>query len=82
MTRFEKFCEAAAIVGLVTFAVGMIVMYVAFLAALVYLLPVVAIWSLNTLFGLSIAVTLRTWLAVWFLVAILGDAPKIRFKVK
>lgn len=80
MTKIEKFREAVAIVGVIAFAVGVIALYAAFIAALVYFLPIVAIWSMNTLFGLSIAVTFRTWCAVWFLVAIFGDPPKVSFE--
>lgn len=29
--------------------------------------PLVAVWALNNLFGLSITYTFKTWLAVWIL---------------
>lgn len=35
--------------------------------------PLLAIWSLNTLFGLSIAYTLKTWFAVLVLSGIVGS---------
>jgi len=33
------------------------------IAALIVFMPLVAIWSLNTLFGLGIAYTFKTWCA-------------------
>jgi len=38
---------------------------------LVFFWPLLAIWSLNTLFGLGIPFTVETWLAVLVLVSIL-----------
>ena len=40
---------------------------------LVGLLPLATIWALNTLFGLSIAFTLKTWAAALVLVLLLGS---------
>lgn len=42
------------------------------IVALVLLAPFATIWSLNTLFGLGIAYSFWTWLAVVWLVGILG----------
>lgn len=36
--------------------------------------PIAAIWAVNTLFGLHIALTLETWLAALFLMAIVGGS--------
>jgi hypothetical protein len=37
--------------------------------------PLVTIWSLNTLFGLSIAYTIESWFAtVWLQATVLGTA--------
>lgn len=36
--------------------------------------PIITIWALNTVFGLGIAYTFKTWLAVLFLTALF--APK------
>jgi hypothetical protein len=43
------------------------------IAVAVVTLPLVLIWSLNTLFGLGIAYTFRTWLAALFLGALVGQ---------
>lgn len=42
--------------------------------ALLLLAPFATIWSLNTLFGLGIAYTFWTWLAVVWLAGLLGGA--------
>lgn len=42
------------------------------IVALLLLAPFATIWSLNTLFGLGIAYSFWTWLAVVWLVGILG----------
>lgn len=40
---------------------------------LVVLAPLAGIWALNTLFGLAIAYTWKTWLAVVVLVGLLNS---------
>ena len=45
---------------------------VIFIVALVALGPLVVIWALNTIFGLGIAYTIWTWLAMIILVAVFG----------
>lgn len=45
---------------------------------LIVLGPLLAIWSLNTLFGLSIAYTLKTWVAA----LLLGGAFQARARGK
>jgi cyanate permease len=44
-----------------------IAIWIAVIVILVAIGPLLTIWSLNTLFGLSIAYTFWTWLAVVFL---------------
>jgi hypothetical protein len=46
------------------------------LAVLVAVGPLAAIWSLNTLFGLSIAYTLKTWAAALVLAWVIGGTNK------
>lgn len=46
---------------------------------LVCLMPFAFIWSLNTLFELSISYTITTWLAVVFLLAAIGS---IKVKIR
>jgi hypothetical protein len=43
-----------------------------FVCAIVAAYPVLAIWAVNTLFGTSIAITLKTWLAAFVLMSIFG----------
>jgi len=42
---------------------------VAFLAFILWCVPVALIWALNTVFGLAVPVTFKTWLAVFILSA-------------
>lgn len=46
-----------------------LIFFIALLISLVVLLPIGVIWSLNTLFALSIPFTFETWLAVFILSA-------------
>lgn len=39
-------------------------------------IPIAAIWSLNTLFGLGIAYTLKTWAAALVICGIIGGSKK------
>jgi hypothetical protein len=46
---------------------------IAFIVALIVFGPFVSIWSLNTLFGLGIAYTFKTWLAaIWIQMVTFG----------
>lgn len=49
--------------------------------ALFAFMPVAVIWSLNTLFGLSIVLTGKTWLAALVLSSVVGSS-KVQFKTK
>ena len=40
-------------------------------------MPVAVIWSVNTLFGLTIPLTLQTWLATVILVGVLRPIAKV-----
>ena len=42
--------------------------------ALISIVPILIIWSLNTLFGLGIAYTIKTWLATLILTGTLAAA--------
>ena len=48
-----------------------------FLGILVLVLigPFLTIWALNTLFSLSIAYTIKTWLAAFILIAFMAPKP-------
>jgi len=52
------------------FGIGIVVLII----LLVIFMPVLAIWSLNTLFGLGIAYTFKTWLAALILSSIVGGS--------
>jgi len=45
---------------------------VAFVVALIWFGPLITIWSVNTLFGLAIPYTLKTWFATLWLVGAAG----------
>jgi len=52
-----------------------------FIFVWVFFAPFVFIWALNTLFGLTIAYTLKTWLAALIIgTAIIGDKAKTSIK--
>lgn len=40
-------------------------------------IPLISIWGLNTLFGLSIAINLKTWFAAFVLVSILRSITRV-----
>jgi len=42
--------------------------------------PLAGIWALNTLFGLTIAYTFKTWLAAIVLAVIIGSTSKMSRK--
>ena len=48
------------------------VFIVIMVALLVIMVPLLSIWALNTLFGLAIAYTFKTWLAALLLGAAIG----------
>jgi hypothetical protein len=43
---------------------------------LLWLGPIMTIWSLNLLFGLSIPITLKTWAATLWLIACIGGSSQ------
>jgi len=49
--------------------IGIVVLYIVFL-------PLAGIWALNTLFGLTIAYTFKTWMAALLLAGIVGGTSK------
>lgn len=51
-----------------------IVLFVVIVVALVVLGPLALIWSLNTLFGLTIAYTFKTWLAALIIGGAFGSS--------
>lgn len=51
-----------------------IVGIVALVIGLVAFVPLVLIWSLNTLFGLGIGYSLSTWAAAFVLAALIGGS--------
>lgn len=48
----------------------------------IILWPFVVVWSMNTLFGLSIPFTFRTWLASFVLTLVIGSTPKVSNRSK
>lgn len=50
-----------------------IALLIAFIVGMVIFFPIITIWSLNLLFGLSIPYTIYTWLATWWLAGIVGS---------
>jgi len=48
--------------------------------AIVVLMPFATIWSINTLFGLTIPFTLDTWLASLILGSVVGGTTGLSFK--
>lgn len=57
-----------------------ILMYVLLIGVLVVLMPFAAIWSLNTLFGLTIPFTFDTWCASIILSGVVGGSTGVSFK--
>lgn len=51
---------------------GCITMVLLFLVALIIFGPLISIWSINTLFGLTIPYTLKTWFATLWLIGAAG----------
>lgn len=51
-----------------------VLVVILFAAVAVTVVPLVAIWSLNTLFGLSIVMTWKTWFAALLLCGIISGS--------
>jgi hypothetical protein len=49
---------------------------------IVYLVPFSFIWSVNTLFSLSIGYTLKNWIASLVLLILIGNGSGIKLKQK
>jgi hypothetical protein len=49
-----------------------------FLSAVIFFTPFCGIWALNTLFGLGIAYTFKTWLAALILGAIISPTVSVK----
>jgi len=57
----------------------LIALVIVFAIALVILMPIAFIWSLNTLFPvLNIPFAFNTWLAALFLISMVGAGPAIK----
>jgi hypothetical protein len=52
--------------------VVLILLLAVLLIALIVFGPILVIWSLNTLFGFTIAYTFKTWFATWILAGTVG----------
>ena len=62
--------EKTQIAGILTLAaVGTI---------LILSIPLAAIWSVNTLFGLTIPYTFKTWLAAFILIGVSGSPHMVK----
>jgi hypothetical protein len=60
---------------------GKILLVIVAILAVVVLMPVAAIWSLNTLFpALAIPLTLDTWMAAVVLGGVVGGTSGVSFK--
>ena len=55
-------------------AVGWIIFIIVLLLAIVIFVPLLTIWSLNTLFGLAIGYSLKTWFASLILGGLVGGS--------
>ena len=56
------------------------IMFIVAVAVLLLIFgPLLTIWSINTLFGLAIPFTLKTWVAALFLSGVVGGS-KVNFK--
>ena len=49
-----------------------LIFYILIIVAIVILVPLITIWSLNTLFGLGIEYTIWTWLGSVWISAVFG----------
>ncbi len=50
----------------------LVLLVIALLVGLIWFGPLITIWSVNTLFGLTIPYTLKTWFATLWLVGAVG----------
>ena len=57
---------------------GKIIMFVALIFLVIAVAPLVTIWAINTLFAMQIAFTIETWLATFWLTAILTASAASR----
>lgn len=57
----------------------MVLLWCIFLIALIIVVPMISIWSVNTIFGTNIAYTISTWFAAFWLSAV-TIAPKFKTK--
>jgi hypothetical protein len=55
---------------------------ISFVILVIVFAPIAGIWSLNTLFGLTIPVTFDTWLAAFFLSAVFGGGVGVASRKK
>ena len=68
----DKILASFGVVGILAFAFALIVFG-----------PFISIWSLNTLFGLTIAYTFKTWLAaIWIQMVTFGGVQSAVSKAK
>ena len=57
----------------------MVLSWCIFLITLITTVPMISIWSINTIFGMNIAYTISTWIAaVWL--SVVTIAPKYQTK--
>ena len=60
---------------------GLIIVFIGLLViALIVLMPIGGIWALNTLFGLTIALTLKNWFAMFLLMVFFGSRTNTNYK--
>ena len=57
---------------------GIVILAALFFIVMLVIGPVFTIWSLNILFGLSIPVTLKTFLATMWLCSVLGAGASFK----
>lgn len=61
--------------------VALVVIFLLVLAFMILVGPIFTIWSLNTLFGLEIAYSFKTWVAVnWMMLVLHGFRASIQKK--
>lgn len=53
-----------------------VIAIVLLIAGAIIVIPLLTIWSLNTLFGLSISYTIKTWFAALALSSLVGSRVK------
>jgi hypothetical protein len=53
---------------------ALLVIWLVFVVALIVFVPLVTIWSLNTIFSTTIAYSIETWFATFWLTTILTAA--------